>query len=62
MIVIIVHTLLGGKIQNLVSYRFDREYISFLILVVILQIVLSLGIVIVLDRFKRWKYSIMKIN
>lgn len=41
MILLVLHTLFGEKINNLVSYRFDRRYIFYLICTVSLQIVLS---------------------
>lgn len=57
MIIIFVHTLLGEKIQKLVSCRFDREYMPYLISVVLLQIILSWGIRKGVDRFKYWVYN-----
>ena len=61
MIIIIVHTLLNGKIHNLVSCRFDNAYIPFLVSAVLLQIVLAWGIKGGIYRSKRWQYSITSI-
>lgn len=49
-IVIIIHTLLNDKISHLVSYRFDMEYIPYLIIVVSVQVILSWVIKKVLNR------------
>lgn len=50
--VIIVHTLVGRKIYNLVSYGFDSEGILYLVCSVLLQIILSGAIVEVLYWLK----------
>lgn len=53
-IVIIVHTLFGGRIHALVSCRFDSKYLPYLITVVFLQIILSWMIKKGIDLLRRW--------
>ena len=61
-VVIIVHTLLNGKIHNLVSYRFDSAYIPYLVSVVLLQIILAWVIKGGMYWSKHWLYSISPIT
>lgn len=56
MVILIIHTLLGGKIYNLISYKFDSGYTCHMVCVVLLQMILSLVIMKVLHQIKYQMY------